>query len=456
MMEKKTILISGAGLVGSMLAIALKQKGHDVCIFEKRKDLRASKESAGKSINLIITAKGIKALRDAEIYDVVEKITTPVYGRMMHSLEGELTYQPYGRDDSEYNLSVSRGELNCLLMDKAQELGVKIKFQESLESIDFEAKKASFTSISEASYDLFFGADGAGSQTREELKRVYGAGMNDTMTSLGVKYKELYMPAAKDGGYPMDKKCLHIWPRGEHMLMALPNTDGSFTMTVYLPDAMMESTDTLDKADTYFKEYYTDSIEFMPDYAEQFIENPAGFLGVLKCHPWVYEDSVCLLGDAAHAIVPFFGQGMNTGFSDVSFLISAFDRHPNNISLAFKEYNDFQKLNGDAIADLSVENYQIMSAKVADEKYLLRKKIEHQLENTFPHKYRSRYGMVTYTLMPYHHAKAAGEVQNEILEQLVSDISDASELNLKRAEELIDAKLIPFMNQHQLDIARYQ
>ncbi len=452
----KNIVIAGAGLVGSMLALALKQKGHAVTLFEKRSDMRKGDIDVGKSINLIITAKGIHALRSAGIFSDVEKITSPVLGRMMHSLEGELTFQPYGRDESEYNLSVSRGELNAMLMDKAEAAGVKIHFDEELESINFENKTASFTSVKDIQYDTLFGTDGAGSHTRRELKKLLGNDMQESMTSLGVKYKELFMPAAGENKYPIDEKSLHIWPRGEHMLMALPNQGGSFTMTVYLPDNKLDGVKTNEDVQAYFSEFYGDALEHMPEYLKQFNANPWGFLGTARCNPWVYQDSVCLVGDAAHAMVPFFGQGMNTGFSDVQFLINAFDRHQDNWNLALSEYNEFQKQNGDAMQDMSVENYRIMSERVADEKFLLQKKVEHLLENTYPNKFRSKYGMVTYTLIPYHHAKAAGKIQAEILQELCSGITSADEVDLKKGLELIEAKLLPFMHQHKLDIARYQ
>lgn len=454
--NKKSICIAGAGLVGSMLAFVLKKEGHQVSLFEKRSDLRGDCAEAGKSINLIITAKGIKTLRDAGIFEDVEKMTTPVFGRMMHSLDEELTFQPYGRDESEYNLSISRKELNRILLDKAQSIGVDIYFEEELQSIDFDSKKANFSQTKDISYDVFFGADGAGSNTRSEMKKKWGDHMDDSMSSLGVKYKELFMPADSEGNYAMDAKSLHIWPRGNHMLMALPNQDGSFTMTLYIPDSEVGKLDCESSALKYFSENYQEVIAFMPDYKKELLENPLGFLGTLRCKPWTYKGEVCLVGDAAHAIVPFFGQGMNTGFSDISFLIKKLGENSYNWVKTFDEYSEFQKDNGDAVADLSIQNYQVMSEKVADQKFLLRKEVEHLLENKFPETFRSQYGQVTYTLIPYQFTAKAAVIQNRILDILCEGIVESSQVDLCQADRLICEELLPFYLENSLSIERYQ
>jgi kynurenine 3-monooxygenase len=453
-MEK--IVISGAGLVGAFLAVALKKEGHDVEIFEKRSDMRKGPADGGRSINLIATSRALNAFTSAGVLEPVKKITVPVTGRMMHSLEGELTYQPYGRDESECNYSVSRSLLNMAMMDEAEKVGVKINFEHSLESLNIEESKAVFSG-KEVSFDRFFGADGAGSLTRKALLEI-NSEASETVDFIDSDYKELFMPAGKNGEYPIEKKALHIWPRGDHMLMALPNLDGSFTMTVYLPKTGVNGFDKLSKpedVETFFEKQYPDSREYMPDYASEFFENPQGRLGTVRMSNWVYKDKVALVGDAAHAIVPFFGQGMNCGMEDCFYLMSFLKKHSWNWEKAFKEYDERQRPNGNAIADMALENFIEMKDKVGDASFLLKKKIEHKIETSFPDLYRSRYGMVTYTLIPYSLAFKAGLIQNEILDELASSIESVEQLDLDRALELVNEKFTPFIKENGISLKRY-
>lgn len=451
------IIVAGAGLVGSLLAIALKKRGHDVVIYERRSDMRQeNNQIVGRSINLIITAKGIEPLLRLDLWETVKKITSPVSGRMMHSKSGELTFQLYGKDESECNYSVSRSDLNKLLMSEAEKVGVKIQFNHSLIKIDPDKKIATFENKSEVKYDLFFGADGAGSITRGQLIELLKDEASYKVEPLGTDYKEILMPKAADGSYPMDKRALHIWPRGNHMLMGLPNLDGSFTMTLYMPTSWYSDFDTKEKIENYFKENYADSLPLMPNFLEEYKTNPQGFLGIVRMKPWVYKDQIAILGDAAHAIVPFFGQGMNSGFSDVEFLLKEFDKNADDFFTSFKNYNTFQKLNGDAIADLSLDNFKEMCERVGDPKFLLRKKVENKLENIFPKKYRARYGMVTYTLIPYYLALEAGKIQDQILDELCRDLTDSEKLNLSLAESLIDQKLLPWIKSREISLERFK
>lgn len=433
----KKIVISGAGLCGSLLAVSLKKLGHDVHLFEKRDDLRREDSSAGKSINLILTAKGMKALQEVGLLEGALSFTKPVLGRMMHDKEGKLTYQPYGKDESEKNYSISRSELNKYLLNQADSAGVNIHFEAGLESIDFDNSKAAFTSYKDVSFDYFFGADGAGSQTRK-LMGAHGV-VDYKTTGLGTSYKELFMPALDSGEYPIDESALHIWPRGDHMLMALPNMDGSLTMTIYMSDEKFSSLDTKEKIESYFTEYYKDSIPLMPNYVSEFLENPTGFLGSLEVAPWVHQNIV-LVGDAAHAIVPFFGQGMNCSFSDVEFLRLRLSTGSSWES-TIKEYNHHQKLNGDAIRELSLENFTEMCDTVGREDFIFKKKVENIIENAFPEKYRSRYARVVYTLMPYHKALEIGKIQKEILEELCVGLDKPELVDLVKAEKLISSRL---------------
>jgi len=441
----KKIIVAGAGLVGSLLAIALKKRGHEVLVFEKRADMRRASSSAGKSINLIITAKGMRPLVNLGLWEKVQAITSPVIGRTMHSKTGELAFQPYGKDPSECNYSVGRGGLNRLLMTEAEKVGVKIAFDSPLVSLDLSTKTAQFENAPALRYDLLFGADGTGSATRQALIQALGA---------EAQYKEMTLPA-QDGTWAMDKDSLHIWPRGQHMLMGLPNQDGTFTMTLYMPQAWFAEFKTPGAFEQYFKTNYPDAIPLMPDYRQEYQANPQGFLGIVRMKPWIFEDQIALLGDAAHAMVPFFGQGMNSGFSDVQFLLEQMDQHPNDYRAIFQRYNELQKLSGDAIADMSLENFSEMCDKVGDQGFLLRKKVENKLEHAFPTKFRSRYGLVTYTLIPYHLVKEVGLLQDEVLNELCRDLTSPDELDLKRAERLLDEKIVPWFRSHDLSTERY-
>ncbi|MFP5386362.1 MAG: FAD-dependent oxidoreductase [Bacteriovoracia bacterium] len=451
----KKIIVVGAGLVGSLLAIALKKRGHEVYLFEKRSDIRKGNLSAGKSINLIITAKGIRPLQQLGLWEKVKKITSPVMGRTMHSIEGELAYQPYGKDQSECNHSVSRGELNRLLMDEAEDCGVKISFNSALKSLDVNKKSARFENGESLDYDLLFGADGTGSATRKILIDVLGAKAEYKVEPLGTDYKEMTMPGI-EGKYAMDEHSLHIWPRGNHMLMGLPNRDGSFTMTLYMPQEWFEKFKGPEVFEDYFKKFYPDAVSLMPHFVQEYESNPQGFLGIVRMKPWIYQDQIALVGDAAHAMVPFFGQGMNSGFSDVQFLMDQMDAHPNDYQTILKNYDDFQKPSGDAIADMSRENFSEMCDKVGDSKFLLRKKVENKLEKTFPKEFRSRYGLVTYTLIPYHLVKEVGSIQDDVLDILCENLKDAEDLNLDKAHKLIQEKITPWFAEKGLTPERYR
>lgn len=442
----KQVAIVGAGLVGSLLAIALQRRGHHVTVFEKRSDMRKGTASAGKSINLIVTAKGMRPLVELGLWDRVKSITSPVVGRKMHSLLGEETFQPYGKDDSECNFSVSRAELNKLLMTEAENAGVKIRFSSSLQRADLKSRCLHFENSEIHPYEFLFGTDGVGSVVRQAITEIFGSEASYQSEPLGTDYKEMTMPARIDGGYAMDEKCLHIWPRGDHMLMGLPNRDGSFTMTLYMPKGWFAEFNSASSFEKYFRENYPDAVQLMPDFVNEFLSHPPGHLGIVRMRPWIYKNQVALLGDAAHAIVPFFGQGMNSGFADVHYLLQQMD---------FTDYGAHQKLEGDAIADMSLENFTEMCEKVGDEKFLLRKKVEHMVEAAFPKKFRSRYGLVTYTLVPYHLAKAAGVIQDQILDELCLNLTSAAEVDLGKAERLIDQKLVPWFAANKLSVERY-
>lgn len=458
--EQRSVIV-GAGLVGSLLAITLKKAGHDVIMYEKRSDMRNEEMAAGRSINLIITSRGLNAVKKVGLLDEVLALTIPVTGRMMHSREGDLTYQPYGKDPSECNYSVSRAELNMLLMTKAEEAGVEIIFDHSLDHLNVEKDELYFVGPNKTertqSFNRVYGTDGANSQVRKELLRLI-PDSKESMELINADYKELFMPAGANNEYVIEKNALHIWPRGNHMLMALPNLDGSFTMTLYLPregENSFADLKTKDDLKKYMEYNYADSLPLMPNYEEDFFENPQGILGTVRANPWYFSDRICLLGDAAHAIVPFFGQGMNSGFEDVTCLMDCLSQNE-SIEEAFKKYSEIQKPNGDAIADMAEENFNVMSEKTADERYLFFKTVENELQKKFPDKFRSKYGMVVYTLVPYAYAQQAGEIQWEILDELCEGKSDVEAIDWSKAEILIDEKLVPFQKKWGVTLERYK
>jgi kynurenine 3-monooxygenase len=341
------------------------------------------------------------------------------------------------------------------IMDEAEKVGVPIHFNSPLKSIDLKKKTASFENSEPITYDLLFGTDGTGSAVRQTIIAALGEKAKYGVEPLGTDYKEMHMPA-KDGQYVMDEKSLHIWPRGNHMLMGLPNRDGSFTMTLYIPQTWFDDFKNPTAFKKYFEENYQDAIPFMPDFEKEYQANPQGFLGTVRMKPWIYEDQIALLGDAAHAMVPFFGQGMNSGFADVQFLLDQMTAHTNDYQTIFQNYNSIQKAAGDAISDLAQENFVEMCDKVGDEKFLLRKKVEHKLENTFPENFRSRYGLVTYTLVPYHLVKEVGAIQDEVLDELCHNLKSPDDLNLDLARELISKKITPWFTEKCLSPERYR
>ena len=456
MQSKREVAIVGGGLVGSLLAVFLLRRGYGVTVWEQRPDLRGSGEEGGRSINLVVTSRGIHALRQVGLDKLVGQITIPVRGRMMHAIDGRLTFQPYGRDESECNYSVSRAELNRLLLVEAGKRGARLEFDKRLADADFRTGRLSFLDehmgqTVETEATVVLGADGAGSAVRAALQKLEG--FRDSIEPLGHGYKELLIPADERGQYRIEKNALHIWPRGDIMLMALPNLGGSFTVTLYLPEQGASSFAELDTADgvrELFERQFADSIPLIPDLTEAFAANPTGFLGTVRCHPWHLEDRVALIGDAAHAIVPFFGQGMNAGFEDVTVLDSLMDRHDEDWGAVFDAYTDARKPHADAIADMALENFVEMRDRVGDAEFLLRKQVEYRLERDWPTEYRSRYSMVMYGDVPYRVALEAGLIQREILDEVCRGLGSAEQLDSARARGLIGEKLAPFLAKHSI------
>jgi len=439
------VTINGGGLIGPYLGILLRKRGFNVEIIEKRSDIRRCSAEAGRSINLVLTSRGINALEKIGCWEEAKKITMPVSGRMMHSVSGELTYQPYG-GDSDVNYSISRTELNRFLINEAEKIGVKFLFSTSvleINEIDNELKLKKKTGNFIHNFEVLIGADGAGSVVRKKILSLKN--MEDRVDWLGVSYKELFMPTSVDGSEQIDKRSLHIWPRGRHMLMALPNLDSSFTMTLYLPErdneVNFENLDTPQKVENYFSTFHPDSISLMPDYLEDFSKNKSSKLGTVRCPSWHYKGKMGVIGDAAHAIVPFFGQGTNSGLEGCVVFDSLVDRCSSWEKL-FEKFFESYKPNADAIAKMAEENYVEMSEKVGDKKFLLRKKLETFLHKKLPTKFLNRYMMVTYSNIPYSTVYEVGEKQSDFLDSLNITNDDFSSLDLLRVEKFLDTEIV--------------
>lgn len=460
-MRKVTIV--GCGLVGSLWAYLLKKQGYDVEVFEKRGDPRLQSEQAGRSINLVITSRGLNALKIAGLLPDILPITVPVYGRRIHPKSGDSFFQPYGRDQSECNYSVSRWYLNRALIEQCSRIGVKINFNSSFENINIVSKTLSILSpagTQNHNYDLLFATEGAGSGIRKVLTSAHHEVFSETTDWLASGYKELYMPYPPAGQAPLEANSLHIWPRGTHMLMGLANLDNSFTMTLYMPhsgaDYSLEKLNSEPLIRNYFNSEFASAVPLMPNFLKNYQENPAGVLGTVKMNKWTYKDSIALMGDAAHAIVPFFGQGMNLGFEDCTTLLQLLSEHNGNWETALPAFDLRQRPNANAIAEMALENFIEMRDKVADPKFQFNKKIEALIEKEFPQFYRSRYGMITYTLIPYVIAQEAGVIQNQLLNTLAKDITDPSQLDLAKAKALVMNDFFPWLKAKGYSTESYQ
>jgi len=425
-MQKKDTVIIGAGLVGSLLSIYLSRRGYKVKIFERRADMRKENISAGRSINLALSDRGIKALEEVGIMEEIKKIAIPMHGRYIHNADGSTAYQPYGNEGQFIN-SVSRGELNKKLMDLAEKNGVHISFNQKCESIDWKNNTAHFEGTnhepSTINYQLAFGSDGAFSAARLTHQLQHDR-FQYQQYYIDFGYKELNIPALSGGAFAMEKNALHIWPRGNYMLIALPNTDGSFTCTLFFPfegNPSFASLDTKEKVKIFFEKTFTDALPLMPTLEDDFFINPTSSLVTVKCFPWVREDQFALIGDAAHAIVPFFGQGMNCGFEDCRVLNELVDKHDDNWATILQEYQTMRKPDADAIAELALNNFVEMRDKVADPKFLLQKKIEAAFSKKYPGKWTPAYAQVTFSpQIRYSEALQNSIKQEKIMQEIMA------------------------------------
>ncbi|WP_340202897.1 FAD-dependent oxidoreductase [Ascidiimonas sp. W6] len=423
MQHPKNIAIVGSGLVGSLLGIYLKKKGHEVTIYDRRPDIRKIKFS-GRSINLAMSVRGWKALEVAGISETIKEIAIPMDKRAIHVLNKPMYFQPYGKE-GEAIYSISRGLLNKKMIDLAEDAGVKFAFEKRVWDVDLpeatlftgETQRSEWTSHK---HDIIFGADGAFSRVRHKMQR--RSRFDYSQHFLDTGYKELTIPPNIDGSHKLAKNALHIWPRGRFMFIALPNLDGSFTCTLFMPfegENSFESLQTETQVQAFFEKHFPSIIEDIPNLIKDFFTNPTSALVTMKCYPWTYWDKVALVGDSAHAIVPFYGQGMNAGFEDISVLNEFLEEYGDDWEKIFQEYQQARKPNADAIAELSYRNFIEMSSKTADENFILRKKIEKWFSEKHPDKWLPLYSRVTFTHRPYAEALQEGERQQAIMDQVM-------------------------------------
>lgn len=422
MSKKKSIAIVGAGLVGSLMAIYLRKRGYEVTIYEKRKDMRKAGAEGGRSINLALSNRGWAPLKEVGLEEKVTRMIIPMRGRMMHDDEGFLTFQPYGREGQAIN-SISRSGLNEVLMDEAEQQGVQIMFNQPCIGINFEESKLFFQEDGKkvaVKHDIIIGADGAFSVVRRLMQRTDRFNYSQFYIEHG--YKELTIQPGAGGSFGLEKNALHIWPRGNFMLIALPNKDGSFTCTLFFPFEGKPSFDTLktdEDVQSFFEKTFPDAVRLMPTLIKDFHSNPTSSLVTVKSFPWV-NNKTLIIGDASHAIVPFYGQGMNSGFEDCRVLNQMLDALDDDWDQVLPKFQRLRKPDADAISDLALQNFIEMRDLVADENFLLRKKIEAKLHDQFPQVWIPLYSMVTFNEnMRYSDALKKGLIQKEIMDEVM-------------------------------------
>ena len=442
--ENENVIIIGAGLAGSLLAIYLARRGMRVDIFEARGDMRRENVDAGRSINLALSDRGIAALREVGMDEYMLAEAVPMYGRMIHSVSGETKLLPYSGRQGEYINSVSRAGLNIALMNEAEKYpGVQFVFNERCEDFDCTFGEISFESGRTRRGDTVIATDGAGSVVRQSMEKQL-AEFEVSSAFLEHGYKELHIPPGPNGSFLLEKNALHIWPRHQFMMIALPNSDGSFTCTLFLAQgaggnvtegaernpAFDQLTDEESLLD-FFNREFPDAVQLMPTLVEDFFHNPTGQLGTVKCWPWNVGGKALLLGDSAHAVVPFYGQGMNCAFEDVRVLDSLIDSHGSQWEKVYEAYGQLRKINADAIADMAEENFYEMRDATANPIFLRKREVETRLEQTFPD-YFSKYSMVTFREdLPYSVAKEKGNKQDDLLMWICARVEDTSKLDLE-------------------------
>ena len=451
------VIIIGAGLAGSLLSIYLARRGFSVDVFEARPDMRKTEIAAGRSINLALSDRGIAALREVGMDEYMLAEAVPMYGRMIHSVSGETKLLPYSGRKGEYINSVSRAGLNIALMNEAEKYpGVQFIFNQRCVGFDADAGEAMFENGRTMRGDTVIATDGAGSAIRHSMQsNIPDFQISEVFLEHG--YKELHIPPGPNREFLIEKNALHIWPRHKFMMIALPNFDGSFTCTLFLakqgrnpsgregapPTSSYEPSfdQLIDEitARTFFETQFPDALSLMPTLVEDFFHNPTGSLGTMKCWPWNIDGKALLLGDSAHAMVPFYGQGMNCAFEDVRILDSLIENHGHDWAAVFDEYGQVRKENTDAIQDMAEENFYEMRDATADPVFQRKRELETKLEQTYPD-YFSKYSMVTFREdLPYSVAKKKGNAQDRLLMEICEPVQDVDRLDLSEIMRIVRA-----------------
>ena len=452
----RDITIVGGGLVGALLATLLAQRGFAVDVFERRSDPRKAGYAGGRSINLALAERGLHALRHADCAARVLQQAVMMRGRMVHPLAGDATLQRYGRDDSEVIWSIARADLHLILLDAAAAAGARLHFGHVLDTVDFAAKQARFrvgdndAGSLRVPFTCIVGADGAGSALRRAMRTATALG--EQVLPLGHGYKELEIPPAADGSFQLDPHALHIWPRSDYMCIALPNMARSFTVTLFMPVSAGHAahadtpsfagiTDGAAAAALFAREF-PDLLARMPALIRDFDAHPVGELATLQLERWHIGGTAVLLGDAAHAMVPFHGQGMNCAFEDAVALAAALDRET-DLASAFAAFAAERRSNAQAIQRMALENYLEMRDRVDDADYLLQRELERVLAARHPQRFVPRYSLVTFHRVPYAEAEARGRVQRALLEQATRDCMRIEHVDMAALDARVLASLSP-------------
>ncbi|MDH3753967.1 MAG: FAD-dependent monooxygenase [Acidimicrobiia bacterium] len=421
MVSEEHWIVAGAGLTGCLAAVRLARRGIEIDLVEKRPDLRVADDDHGRSINLALSTRGLDALARVGLDERIRQDGIPMRGRMMHAIDGALTFQAYGPRPEHAILSVSRDGLNIALLDAvAAEANITARYEHAVVAVDIDTAIVTVEDADGRQYDIdadaVLGADGAYSRVRSHLQRSPRFSYEHDYLEHG--YKELTIPPAPEGTHRIDPHALHIWPRGSHMMIALPNPDGSFTCTLFWPfdgEVGFDSVRDGDAAITTFERQFPDALDLMPDLADEYVTNPTSTLVTIRCRPWYHLDKVLLVGDASHAVVPFYGQGANAALEDVTILCDELDRHEGDRATAFASFYDARKPDADALADLAIDNFVEMRDRVTSRWFLARKRLKNLLAATMPSRFEPLYTMVTFSRRPYAEAVAKAGRQDRVL-----------------------------------------
>ena len=443
----KTLTIVGAGLVGSLLALYLTRRGYQVDIYERRADPRRVDDLEDRSINLALSERGWRALRGIGVQEQVRQVALPLYKRAMHDVRGQLTYQAYGQEQQAI-YSVSRLGLNCTLLDLAEaDPNIRLHFNQRCVGVRLRQRRLTLLDTLTGTehalpYHRLFGTDGAFSAVRGALQRTDRFNFEQSYLEYG--YKELRIGPGPGGTWQLDPEALHIWPRGQYMMIALPNLDGSFTCTLFFPyegAPSFASLQTPAQVQAFFQAVFPDLVPLMPALLDEYFGHPTSSLVTIRCYPWSYADEVVLIGDASHAIVPFYGQGMNAGFEDCTVLDELLTEFDEDWAAVFAEFGRRRKPDADAMADLAVYNFEEMRDRVADPRFLLQKKIESKIAAQYPDHWLPLYSQVTFSSTPYAAALASGNRQESIMRRLMPHIRAEADYDLPAVQALVQTEM---------------